>query len=100
MMAVWALTRKELRLLVRDRLAFALLLALPLVFIAVLGLILGESFGQKPDHTLRLSIVDLDKGVGMDGKSWAHWVRQDLLETPGIRLEIIPDRATAERLIR
>lgn len=101
MLAVWALCRKELRLLVRDRLAFALLLALPLVFIAVLGLILGESFGQKPDDTLRLSIVDLDRGVGgMDGKSWGHWVRQDLLETPGIRLEIIRDRATAERLIR
>jgi ABC-type multidrug transport system permease subunit len=70
------------------------------VFIAVLGLILGESFGQKPDDTLRLSILDLDQGTGMDGKSWAHWVRQDLLETPGIRLEVIPDRETAERLIR
>jgi ABC-2 type transport system permease protein len=100
MMAIWALCRKELRLLVRDRLAAALLLALPLVFIAVLGLILGESFGQKPDHTLRLSILDLDQGTGMGGKPWSHWVRQDLLETPGIRLEIIPDRETAERLIR
>ncbi|NBO91550.1 MAG: ABC transporter permease [Planctomycetia bacterium] len=100
MKAVWSLCRKELRLLIRDRLAAALLLALPLVFVAVLGLILGESFGQKPDDTLRLSIVDLDGGIGMGGKSWAYWVRQDLLETPGIRLEIVPDRATAERLIR
>lgn len=100
MNAVWALTRKELRLLVRDRLAAALLLALPLIFVAMLGLILGESFGQKPDHTMRLSIVDLDEGVGLGGKSWAHWVRQDLMETPGIRLEVIQDRETAERLIR
>src|SRR5215207_3123783 len=99
MMAVWALTRKELRLLVRDRLAFALLVALPLVFVAVLGLILGESFGQKPSDALRISLVDLDKGTGLEGKSWAHWVRQDLLETPGIRLEIIPDREQARALI-
>jgi ABC-type Na+ efflux pump permease subunit len=100
MKAIWALCCKEWRLLIRDRLSAALLLAMPLVFVAVLGLILGESFGQKPDDTLRISIVDQDTGTGLDGRSWAHWVRQDLLETPGIRIEILPDRATAETLIR
>lgn len=100
MYAVWALARKEVLLLVRDRLAFALLIALPLVFVAVLGLILGENFGQNPRKELRVSLVDLDRGTGLQGKSWSYWVRQDLIETPGIQLEIIPTREQAEALIR
>src|SRR5437660_10749737 len=59
---IWTLTKKELRLLVRDRLAALLLLAMPLLFILVLGLSLGEGFGQKPDDRLRVSLVDLDEG--------------------------------------
>jgi ABC-type multidrug transport system permease subunit len=100
MNAVLALARKELRLLLRDRLAAGLLLGMPLLFILVLGLLLGESFGQKPDDSLRLSIVDVDQGKGLHGKPWSYWVRTDLRETPGIRIEIIPDRHEADRLIR
>jgi ABC-type multidrug transport system permease subunit len=62
MKAVWALARKELRLLLRDRMAAGLLLGLPLLFILVLGLLLGEGFGQKSDDRLRVSLVDLDTG--------------------------------------
>jgi ABC-type Na+ efflux pump permease subunit len=100
MNAIWALCRKEWRLLIRDRLSAVLLLLMPLVFIGVLGLLLGESFGQRSDETLRITLVDLDTGTGLQGKSWAYWVRKDLQETPGIRLEILSDRATADRLIR
>jgi ABC-type Na+ efflux pump permease subunit len=106
MKAVWALARKELLLLARDRVAAGVLLLMPLVFVAVLGLILGENFGQKADETLRLSILDLDTGVsdlrdeGGRQRSWAYWVIQDLKDTPGIRLEAIPDRETAEELVR
>jgi ABC-type multidrug transport system permease subunit len=99
-MAVWALIKKELRLLLRDRVAAVLLVGMPLLFILVLGLLLGEGFGQKPDDTLRVTLVDLDRGTGLKGKSWAYWVRKDLVETPGIRLEILPSREQAERLIR
>ncbi len=52
MAAVWTLAKKELRLLLRDRVAAVLLLGMPLVFILVLGLLLGEGFGQKPDDRL------------------------------------------------
>src|SRR5436305_11062975 len=100
MKAVWALARKELRLLLRDRMAAGLLLGMPLLFIFVLGLLLGESFGQKPDDSLRISIVDLDEGTGLDRQSWAHWVLTDLQETPGIRIETIPGREEAVALIR
>jgi ABC-type Na+ efflux pump permease subunit len=106
MKSVWALARKEILLLARDRVAAGVLLIMPVVFVAVLGLILGENFGQKADDTLRVSIVDLDEGQselreeGGKTVSWAHWVIKDLRETPGIRIETIPDRGTAERLIR
>src|SRR5262245_43812207 len=35
---------------------------MPLLFVLLLGLLLGEGFGQKPDDRLRVSIVDLDEG--------------------------------------
>lgn len=100
MKAIWTLAKKELRLLLRDRLAAGLLLGMPLLFILVLGLLLGEGFGQKPDDTLRISLVDLDRGHGLEGKSWSSWVLQDLKETPGIRLEIVPEEEEASHLIR
>src|SRR5438876_11031313 len=62
-MAIWTIARKEFRLLMRDRRAVLLLVAMPLLFILILGLLLGESFGQKPDDRQRVSIVDLDEGL-------------------------------------
>jgi ABC-2 type transport system permease protein len=100
MKVIWVLARKELRLLLRDRLAAGLLVGMPLLFILVLGLLLGEGFGQKPDDSLRLSLVDADRGTGLHGKPWAHWVYQDLKQTPGIRLEVVPDADEARRLVR
>jgi ABC-type multidrug transport system permease subunit len=100
MRVVWTLARKELRLLLRDRLAAGLLVGMPLLFILVLGLLLGEGFGQKPDDTLRISIVDADRGKGLKGKPWSYWVYQDLKETPGIRLEVVPDVEEGRRLVR
>jgi len=61
-MLVWTLAKKELRMLLRDPRAMVVLLAMPLIFILVLGISLGDSFGQKPDDRLRISILDLDEG--------------------------------------
>ena len=59
---VWTIAKKEARLLLRDPKAGLILLAMPVVFIFVVGLSLGEGFGQKPDDRLRISVVDLDRG--------------------------------------
>jgi ABC-type multidrug transport system permease subunit len=100
-MAIWTLARKELRLLLRDRLAALVLLLLPIVFILVLGLLLGEGFGQKADDRLRVSLVDLDEGPGLPGRgSWARMVQRDLAETAGIKVEVIPTEEEADRLLR
>src|SRR5229473_696036 len=61
-MAIWTLAKKELRLLVRDPRAAVILLGMPLIFILILGLALGDGFGQKPDDRLRVTLVDLDQG--------------------------------------
>lgn len=62
MNAIWTLASKDLRLLLRDPKAAIILLVMPFIFILVLGISLGEGFGQKPDERLRVSVVDLDQG--------------------------------------
>src|SRR5262245_61567559 len=105
-MPVWNLAIKDLRLLIRDRRAAVMLLAMPLVFILVLGLALGNTFGQKPDDRLRVCFVNLDAGLpsypanSYPGRPWSRVVLDDLRSTAGIRVDSIDDRQTAERLVR
>ncbi len=102
-MLIWTLAKKDLRLLLRDPRAMVVLLAMPLIFILVLGMSLGEGFGQKPDDRLRISIVDLDKPfydeVTKKDITWSKTVMQDLAQTAGIRVEVIPSLAEAEELV-
>jgi ABC-type Na+ efflux pump permease subunit len=100
-MAVWTMAKKELRLLFRDRRATLLLLLMPFLFIVILGLLLGEAFGQKPDDRLRVWLVDLDRGTGLNpGEPWSKMVQRDLAETAGIKVETIDSMEAAEQLIR
>jgi ABC-type multidrug transport system permease subunit len=108
-MAIGVLAAKDLRVLLRDRRAAVVLFAMPVVFIFILGVALGEGFGQKPDDRLRITVVveDLGPAVGdspppdVGGKpmaTWAQVVLRDLEQTAGIRLDTC-DRVTAERLV-
>lgn len=109
-MAITTLATKDLRLLLRDRRAAVVLFGMPVMFILVLGMALGEGFGQKPDDRLRVSVVVLDRpppagdeppkdGTAPAPKDWAHVVLRDLEQTAGIRVELVADRAVAERLV-
>jgi ABC-type Na+ efflux pump permease subunit len=107
-MLTWILAKKDLRLLLRDRRAMLILLAMPLIFILVLGLSLGEGFGQKPDDRLRVSIVDNDEGLADREKAqeipshagkWSEVVRLDLAQTAGIRVEVMESREQAARAV-
>jgi ABC-type multidrug transport system permease subunit len=60
-MAIWSLAKKEFRLLLRDWRAALILVAMPLLFILVLGLLLGEGFGQEADSRIRVLVVDEDQ---------------------------------------
>ena len=100
-MPIWTLAKKELRLLLRDRRAAIILLVLPLIFILVLGLLLRESFGQKSDDRVRVTVLDLDRGpCGLPGhKKWSEVVIADLAETGGIKVETLTSLEEAKHLI-
>src|SRR5262245_11623209 len=61
-MTLRALIKKEFLLLLRDRMSAVILIIMPLLFIRILGLLLGEGFGQKTDNRLRVSLVSEDLG--------------------------------------
>ncbi len=128
-MAIGALVKKEFRLLARDRLSAGILLGMPLLFILMLGLLLGEGFGQKSDDRVRVSLVNEDLGyaprraaglllaappAGQGGllgaaalhhtltagfEDWSTVVQRDLGETAGIRVELIETPEEARRLV-
>jgi ABC-type multidrug transport system permease subunit len=102
-MATLTLAAKDLRLLLRDARSAIILLVTPLLLILVLGLALGEGFGEKPDERLRISVVILDRGLPgyheFPDKPWSEVVIDDLSATPDIRIELIKDRTEAEKLV-
>ena len=102
-MPILTLAAKDLRLLLRDARSAVILLVTPLLLILVLGLSLGEGFGEKPDERLRISVVNLDAGLKTRqrfprsrGRRWSSTTSS---ATQDIRLEIIADRAEAEKLV-
>src|SRR5579871_4472834 len=103
-MPIWILAKKDLRVLLRDTRAAIILMVMPVVFILVLGLALGENFGQKPDDRLRISLVNEDAGLPPNpgpypGRPWSEVVRDDLAQTGGIKVEMIQTRQEAEELV-
>jgi hypothetical protein len=104
-MSTLTLAAKDFRLLRRDYRSAIILLATPLIFVAVLSVVVGEGFGQKPDDRLRVSVVNLDAGLPPDAgpfppKPWSEVVLDDLAGTADIRIELIGSREEAERLVR
>jgi ABC-2 type transport system permease protein len=87
-MVIWTLAKKDLRLLLGDRRAVVILLAMPVLFILVLGVALGKD-------QLRISIVDLDNGDYVRSgdfppEKWSKMFIHDLKQTaPDIEVEIL-----------
>ncbi|MCZ2344082.1 MAG: ABC transporter permease [Bacteroidales bacterium] len=105
MMPTLTLALKDLRLLLRDSRSAVILLVMPLLLILILGLSIGSLFEQKPDDRIRVSVVNLDAGLseshtGFPPKPWSQMVLDDLTNTGNVRVELIPTREEAERLIR
>jgi len=110
-MPTLTLARKDLRLLLRDPRSAVVLLLMPVALVLVLGLAIGEGFGEKPDDRLRISVVNLDRGPPptpgrtFPPKPWAELVLDDLAGDPagddrgGIRVEIIDSPETARELV-
>ena len=89
-MSTLTLAAKDFRLLRRDYRSAVILLATPFVFVAVLSVVVGEGFGQKPDDRLRVSVVNEDRGLPPDAgpfpaKPWSQVVLDDLSGSTDIR---------------
>ena len=104
MRPVLTLALKDLRLLRRDSRSAVILFLMPVILILILGLSLGGLFEKKPDDRIRLSVVvedaGLPPGVSPFDRPWSDVVLADLTDTADIRVERIPSRAEAERLVR
>lgn len=100
MIQSFIIAKKELQLLTRDKLTATVLFALPFAMILILGLLLGEGFGQKSDDLMRISVLNLDKGLGLNNKSWAEHAIDDIVSTPNIKVEIIQGKELADDLVK
>lgn len=59
MLRAWIIARKELRLLFRDRRALVILIALPVMFITIIGFSVGELLGSRSQSaSVRLGVVN------------------------------------------
>jgi len=87
-MVIWTLAKKDLRLLLGDRRAVVILLAMPILFILVLGVALGKD-------QLRITLVDLDQGDYLRSgdfppEKWSQMFLRDLKQTaPDIEVEAL-----------
>lgn len=58
-MKFWEITKKDLRLLLRDRRALIVLVVLPLIFITIIGLTTGRLMGWSSSNTvLKIALID------------------------------------------
>ena len=58
-MQAWEITKKDLRLLARDRRALIVLVILPLIFITIIGLTTGRMMGWNNSNTLlKIALAD------------------------------------------
>lgn len=104
-MSIGTLAGKDLRLLRRDARSAVILFVMPLLFVAVLGMAVGEGFGQKPGDRIRISILNLDQGLPPNpgpfpNRGWSEIFLDDLSNTADLRIELIPTREEAEAMVR
>src|ERR1043165_2096484 len=94
-MGAWNIISKDVRLLSRDRRALSTLLALPMIFIAIIGMTTGQLLGwQSENQVLRIGIVDQTNNNPLAKKI------VDRLEKKGSIITVsLTDRTGAERAL-
>lgn len=89
-MGAWEITKKDLRLILKDRGALYTLLALPVVFIAILGVSTGQLITTHESSKLvKVGLVD------EDGGEVAERIFHDLSQIGGLQVEKVVDRDEA-----
>ena len=91
-MNAWQITLKDLRLLQRDRRTLFILVALPLIFITILGLSTGQFLTmQDKNQLIQIAIVNADPGE-LAGK-----FAENLRTKDGLDAKLIVNREEADR---
>jgi len=93
-MGAWDITCKDLRLLMRDRRALVMLLALPLIFITILGFSTGQMAGWRESNQV-LQIALLNE----DGGPLAQQVAHSLSRRDGLQITRVESREQAQDLM-
>ncbi|WP_010586756.1 ABC transporter permease [Schlesneria paludicola] len=89
-MGIWALTIKDIRIILQDRGALYTLLALPVVFIAILGVSTGQLLSTRDELKLiKIGLVDEDK------TELSEQVYHDLSMIGGLKVDKISTRDDA-----
>lgn len=89
-MGAWEITKKDLRLILKDKGALYTLLALPVVFIAILGVSTGQLFTRHDQSKLvKIGIVDEDRS------DLSEQIFRDLSEIGGLKVAKVKDRDEA-----
>lgn len=93
-MRAWQITKKDLWVLCRDRRTLVILLALPLVFITILGFSTGQLLGWRNENQLlKIVVVDEDHG------EMAREVIAALDKRDGLRVFHATAREQGEKLL-
>lgn len=88
----WIIAKKEMKLLLRDLRALVILLALPLVFMTIIGFSVGEFLGARSDNA--------EVRVGVFNESQSELSQQIvtlLKERPGLRVSELGSLAELQR---
>lgn len=105
MRAILTLAAKDFRLMLRDPRSAVILLLMPVLLVFILGITVGGAFDPNKKEQLRISLVVLDAGLPPDagpfpGRPWSEVLQDDFANTADIKVERIPSREDAERLVR
>ena len=89
-MNAWKITLKDLRLLLRDRRTLFVLVALPLIFITILGLSTGQFLTmQDKNQLIQIAIVNEDPGAA------AAQFAENLRQKAGLDAKLVVNRQEA-----
>ncbi len=105
MRPILTLAAKDFRLMLRDPRAAVILLIMPILLVLILGITVGGAFDPNKKEQLRISVVNLDAGLpadagGFPDRPWSEILIEDFSGTADIKVEMIPSREEAERLIQ
>ncbi len=90
----WHLTRKDLMLQLRDRRSFVVLLVMPLIFIAIIGLSTGQLLGWRDrNQVVKVAWIDHDRG------ELATRLREKLDQREEVEITLFADHEAASRAV-